>query len=702
MRSLVSIAVCGAILVPGLTAAPAVLPRLDYSVFLGSNGTPTLAGGSMAVDSSGNVYLAATVAESASSPVHVQVQKLDPNGNVLFTAKVGGSGNDTVQSLQIDQSGNIVIAGFTSSADFPIVSGNAAEHTAPGIADGSPYGFIARLDAGTGNITASTFLGGANIAFTQVTAVAIDSTGAIYATGITESTDFHTTAGTVNRSFPQGGYDCFVSRLSSDLTAWDWSTYLTSAGAVACNGIALDGSGNVYVTGQASADGLATPNGWQQHERGPGGVSNAFVAAVNPVATALLFFSYLGGSMPQPSGAGDIGTAIAVDPNGNVWVSGATLSSDFPTANPFQPAPGPGFVAEFNSTASSLVFSSYFGGEQSAINAMAVDAAGMVYLTGVLGEAASESATSGGVQPSYGGGSDAFLLRLSPGGAVDYFTYLGGSQYDQGYGIAVDPAGETYIAGLTQSPDFPMIKPAPAANAAGGIFVSKLSPFGPEIRNVQNSASFTTQVSPGSLTSVFGSGFAQSPAQAQNKPLPESLGGVTVKMNNVTVPLLYVDQKQVNFQVPFEAAAGPATVTVQSAVGASQSFSFTVLSAAPGIFVYGNNRAAALDLENKLNTPSNSTAPGDRLQVFMTGPGPLDGSIPDGAATPSTRKFNATLSNSATIGGLNAPVHFLGMAPGFVGLGQANVQVPTLSPGDYPLIITVNGVASNGPMVSVK
>ncbi len=708
MRSLVFVAVCGAVVIPAITAAPAVLPHLDYSVFLGSSGTPTLASGSMAVDASGNVYLASTVAASASSPVHVQVQKLDANGNVLFTVNVGGSGNDTVQSLQLDPSGNIVIAGFTSSTDFPIVSNNVVQPTAPGLANGGPCGFIAKLDP-NGTLTASTYLGGDSSAVTNVNALAVDSAGGIYVTGFTADASFHTTGSAIQKTFAGGGYNCFISKLSNDLTVWDWSTFLVPASGIACNAIALDGSNNVYVTGFTVTDGFATANAWQKHDQGAAGASNAFAAAVNSAGNNLLFFSYLGGSAQEPEGMGDSGAAIAVDPSGNVWLAGTTLSTDFPTANAFQTAPGQGingFVAEFNSTGSQLLFSSYFGaGLVSHVNAMAVDAAGMVYLTGALGGAASESATAGAVQPAYGGNSDAFLLRLAPGGGLDYFTYLGGSQYDQGFGVAVDPAGETYIAGLTQSPDFPMVKPAPVASATAGIFVAKLSPFGPEIRNVQNSASFTTQVSPGSLTSVFGSGFAQSPAQAQNKPLPASLSGVTVTMNSVNLPLLYVDQKQVNFQVPFEAAPGPATITVQSALGASQAFSFTVLPAAPGIFVYGNNRAVATSFENngKLNTDSLPSAAGDVLTVYMTGVGPLDGSIPDGAATPSTQKYKATLPYSATIGGAGAIVHFLGMAPGFVGLGQANVQVPSLSPpGDYPLVITVNGVASNAPMVSVK
>jgi uncharacterized protein (TIGR03437 family) len=177
-----------------------------------------------------------------------------------------------------------------------------------------------------------------------------------------------------------------------------------------------------------------------------------------------------------------------------------------------------------------------------------------------------------------------------------------------------------------------------------------------------------------------------------------------VKVNNVTAPLLYADPKQVNFQVPFETAAGAATVSVESPTGASQTFSFTVLEAAPGIFVWSGNRAIATSFDNngKLNTTSLPSQPGDILTVYLTGPGPLNGSIADGAATPASPLYKVTAPYSATIGNVNATVHFLGMAPTYVGLGQANVQVPSLPAGDYPLVITVNGIASNGPVVSVQ
>jgi uncharacterized protein (TIGR03437 family) len=144
-----------------------------------------------------------------------------------------------------------------------------------------------------------------------------------------------------------------------------------------------------------------------------------------------------------------------------------------------------------------------------------------------------------------------------------------------------------------------------------------------------------------------------------------------------------------------------ATLLVNSANGTSAEYPLTIDAAAPGILQYGAGRAVAADALGNLNTAANPARVGSVLVAYLTGIGSLTTTPADGAASPASPLAQALLPASATIGGANAPLLFLGLTPGFIGLAQANVQVPSLAAGDYPLVITVNGVASGPATVSV-
>ena len=225
----------------------------------------------------------------------------------------------------------------------------------------------------------------------------------------------------------------------------------------------------------------------------------------------------------------------------------------------------------------------------------------------------------------------------------------------------------------------------------------------PEINygGVVNGASGANMISPGSYASIYGTFLAPTTATALTTPLPTILGNATVLVNGKPAPAYYVSEFQVNFQVPFSTAVGLTTVSI-SANGAPSSIAWVqTKTAAPGILTYGTNRAVAQNPDFSLNGPGNPIAAGSFLTVYMTGIGPLDNTPQDGAAASNSPLSNATLAHSALIGGLAARIDFLGLAPGFVGLGQANVSVPNLPQGDYPLVITVGGVQSNAPLVAV-
>ena len=220
----------------------------------------------------------------------------------------------------------------------------------------------------------------------------------------------------------------------------------------------------------------------------------------------------------------------------------------------------------------------------------------------------------------------------------------------------------------------------------------------PTIGGVVNGASFKQggPVAPGSLTTIFGTGFAAQ-IYASSVPLPILLSGVSVKINGRPAPIVFVNNTQINFELPLETPAGAATAVVETNGIPSASFTFQVQPVNPGLFVALNNA------DGTPNGAAHPASTGDFLVVYMTGQGPVSQPVIDGVPTPNPPPLsNATKPFSATIGGAKATVTFLGLSPGFVGLAQADVQVPKLAAGSYPLVITVDGVQSNSLTISVK
>jgi len=235
-----------------------------------------------------------------------------------------------------------------------------------------------------------------------------------------------------------------------------------------------------------------------------------------------------------------------------------------------------------------------------------------------------------------------------------------------------------------------------------------ISPFAANAQSiiaaVTDAASFAPRVAPGGLATIFGSGLANSTAQASGLPLPQTLGGAQVLVNSVPVPLIFASANQINFQVPSNLSPGIASLFVTVGGGNSLPFRFAVTSAAPGIFQDSSNHAIAQNAGsgNTLNTTKNPAASGSVIVVYLTGQGALDNHVPDGNATPNSPLSTAKATATAAIGGVNAPVLFLGLTPGFVGLAQANIQVPALAAGDYPLVITAGTFMSASAVVSVS
>jgi uncharacterized protein (TIGR03437 family) len=223
----------------------------------------------------------------------------------------------------------------------------------------------------------------------------------------------------------------------------------------------------------------------------------------------------------------------------------------------------------------------------------------------------------------------------------------------------------------------------------------------PVISSVTNGASFKSAVSPGAIVTIFGTNLvAGNGAEATLRPLPTSLGGSTVLIGGSAAPLFFTSPTQINLQLPYGIAPGPATAVVQSGSVSSAPFTFMVSAASPGIFLNAN-QAVAVNPDGSVNSAASPALPGDYLVVYLTGVGPVDQTESTNTAPPATPVATSTLAFSATIGGQNAITPFVGLTSGFIGLGQANVQVPTLPNGSYPLIVTVGGVASAAAQVTV-
>jgi len=255
------------------------------------------------------------------------------------------------------------------------------------------------------------------------------------------------------------------------------------------------------------------------------------------------------------------------------------------------------------------------------------------------------------------------------------------------HGIAVDGSGNVYVAD-TENNVIRLLTPVTPSITSGGVV---------------NAASFAPQVSPGSLATIFGKNFIGTQESAgASLPLPASLGGVSVTVNGKTAPVLYVNTSQVNFQIPWETSPGTAAIVVSSGGIKSAAVNVTVVAAAPGLFAQGSHAIVQNFPSFSLNSSGNPAKVGSTIIAYFTGGGAVSPPVADGAAAGDNPVSKVNSNVTATIGGQSATVSSASLAPGFVGLWQANIVVPTVAQaGDYPLILSAGGQASVAASVSV-
>ncbi|MGH2678633.1 MAG: hypothetical protein ACRDHB_09775, partial [Actinomycetota bacterium] len=324
----------------------------------------------------------------------------------------------------------------------------------------------------------STFLGGGQS--DQANAIAVDAVGSAYVTGETEDgiVDFPTTPGAYDTG-QNGDEDVFVAKLSPGGDALVYSTFLGGGGSEQGLGIAVDQAGSAYVTGAADVGFPTTPGAYDTSHNS---FADAFVAKLSPDGSALAYSTFVG------SGTTERGHAIAVDLAGSAYITGGT-GPTFPTTPGAYDTVGKGgadvFATKLTPGGDDLAYSTFLGGSDFDQGlGITVDGSGAAYVTGGTRDAVVDFPTTpGAFDTTNNGEDDVFATKLSPGGdALAYSTFLGGSDEDEGFAIAIDTSGAAFLTGFTvDAPtDFPTIPGAfdTSINGADDAFVTKLDPAG--------------------------------------------------------------------------------------------------------------------------------------------------------------------------------------------------------------------------------
>jgi hypothetical protein len=510
-------------------------PTLTYATYLGGSGAESCSAitglpftpgcPAIAVDTASSAYVAgsttstdfpqttgeyqATLAAGPPGHANAFIAKFSSTGTLLFATYLGGNGTDYTAGVAVDSGFDVIVAGTTSSGNFPTHGTNTAFQATP--VSGGKHVFVSKLDPTGKTLLYSTYLSGAGVDLAS--GLALDPGGNAYVTGTTTSneqqTGFPSTTGAYQIAPASGSLiQFFMSKVNPNLSGTSsvpYSTYFGgaspsgAAGLALGGGITVDSTSNVYITGGTNFTDLPLLNAYQATNKGG---LDAFVAKFNPAGVTgnqLLYSTYLGGSLD------DVGYAIAVDSSGDAYVTGSTASTDFnvtgATATALQSTNGGGtdaFVAKLGvpCTGTScttfdipLDYFSYLGGSGTDVGtAITVDSTSGARITGWT-NSTNFPIVGSAVQSAYGGGlSDAFFARVdtiatcTPIGnpscvATSSTSYFGGTGTDIGTGVALDQQGSSYLTGETSSPGGFLGHPFQGTlSGPSDAFVSKFAP----------------------------------------------------------------------------------------------------------------------------------------------------------------------------------------------------------------------------------
>lgn len=671
----------------------------EYTTYIGDMYPRTVR--AMVTDASGNTYVAGNRAAPAVPsavisvavintigpsnvvypPNDVFVSKIDPSGKIIFTQTFAGKGLDQGRAVAVDASGNIYVAGSTTSPDFPVTNALQPQAGTQGA------GFIVKLSGDGKTILYSTYFGGLK-GITTVNAMTTDGSGNLYLTGSTAAVDFPVTKGMPSSAPPSSGDIStgevgFVAAISGAGDKILFSGTVGDFGEVYCPGlpesgcgnqtsgvaIALDASLNVYFGGNTNS-GVATTSG------GPvPGVLGAFAGKISANGAGLAYLTYLSSGTEfyeeEYAGASQL-SSLAADALGNVYLAGTTGDPQFPVTpgayqttfagNPVNFAGIPqntdGFIAKLNPTGSAFVWATYLGGNgNDSINSIVVDAAGDAWVAGTTASSNFPNAQG------WSQGGD-FLVAMNPSGsALGYSARYPNLSVSQA--VALDSTTLIHTAGVTG------IVSEIASTAAPT----------PRIFGIQNAAGglLAGRIAPGEVISIYGPNIGPATASTVTPTggvYPMSWSGVQVTVDLFPAPLLYVSANQINAVVPFGASSGAqGAVQITNGSVTTPSFLPWVDTQDPAVFPGIRNQ------NGSLNSETNPAKVGSTVFFYATGwPGGLFYPLTDGQiATQAQNYCGGPVVCQASEG----TITYAGAPPGLVaGVTQFNLLLNATGNGE--------------------
>jgi uncharacterized protein (TIGR03437 family) len=472
----------------------------------------------------------------AVAAIHTQVLPQGVRNILTYSTYLGGASDDSAHAVAVDPQGNVYIVGETVSADFPTSAGVLQPKHAgvPGsdysIFTGSPHpdAFIAKFDP-LGRLVYSTYLGGSSDDMAY--AVAADAQGNAYVAGVTYSSNFPVTTGAFQTTANfKTSVHSFVTKLNPMGTALVYSTLIAGSGNDYVNSLHIDSAGDAFIAGTTtSTDFPVTTGAFQTKAAGGTGVNpntHGFVAKLNPSGSQLVYATYLTGS------EGAIPRSMALNPAGEVFVTGATSSADFPTTKGAwlttrpQASTGylPGFLAHVNASGSAFMSSTFLPAGPSALD---IDATGAAYITGT------PPPTGFPVTPGTFVSQTAyaiFVAKLDPAASQLVFSAsIGGDAFSNPSAIAVDSQGDVFVAGATRAANFPITSNAYQTGFSSSMcFLPGIGPFelGGDVPNCGDV--FLTELDPAGAKLLYSTYFGSNGRETANAITLESDGSVYI------------------------------------------------------------------------------------------------------------------------------------------------------------------------------
>lgn len=616
---------------------------------------------------------------------HGFVAKIDPTGTrLLYATYLGGDADDRVSAIAVDAGGNAYVTGYTMSSDFPVSKGAY-------LATGS--GFVTKLSPDGGSVVYSTRLP------SQGSAIALDSAGNAYVAGLA-GTDFPTTPGAFQSKLA-GSTDVFVIKLSPDGASLRYSTLIGGTFADVASALAVDSAGNAYVAGYtgstsnnarlAGANYVPFPTTAGAYSHAALGSAGVFITKLNADGSGLVFSSVFGGS------GADAITAVALDGSGAVYFGGYTYSLDFPVSSEaFQKTAGCSFAGKLSGDGSRLIYSTYIGSYQCDVENVSVDASGHAFISGTAHYYPVFSSASADNHVCFNRtmGNSSFYIELNPAGSAPLYT-----AYAQKL-VALDSNGLFYSRSSNQ-----ILQRTDSTRPAYGVGC------------VTSAASLLPgPIAPGEIISLFGLGLGPGEAAIggpdSSGRFPTSLSNVSVMIDGIAAPLLYVSSAQINAVVPFGVRIhSPGAIEVKG-TGIEIEIAPVEISeaqAAPAAFTLdgsGSGQAAAINEDGTVNGPTNPAPRGSTVALWLTGfgqmqPIPTDGLISQGPSSTPVLRPTARIGTS----GQPAEVTYCGDAPGMIyGAIQMNIRIPQFSDtGQLQVTIEMGqGLTATSPPITIS